>query len=101
MQSTRPRGRHDLPHVEIDGELVLYDMEGNGLHHLNRTATLVFKCLDGESTPAEIAEDIADVSGQPLGEVQVGVEQLVEDFTDQGLIERDGDDAEENADGAG
>jgi hypothetical protein len=101
MESTRPRGRHDLPHVEIDGELVLYDVAGRGLHHLNRSATVVFKCLDGDSTLDEISEDIADVSGQPLGDVEHAVQQLFEDFADQGLIEGVGNDAEENADGAG
>jgi hypothetical protein len=95
MEPTRPQARHDLPHVEIDGELVVYDAS-NGLHHLNRTATFVFKCLDGESTPTEIAEDIADVSGQPLGEVEAGVRDLVLDFVDQGLIEG-ADGAEEDA----
>lgn len=101
MESTLPQARHDLPMVEIEGELVLYDEAGRGLHHLNRTATVVFKCLDGESTLAEIAEDIADVSGLPLADVEHAVQLLLADFADQGLIEGAADNAEEGVHGAG
>jgi hypothetical protein len=84
---TYPVSRQDLPSVELDGELVVYDELGRGIHHLNRTATLVFRCFDGESTVEEIAVDIAETAGLPLEQVEHEVHQLLLDFCDQGLIE--------------
>ena len=83
---THPAVRDDLAMVELDGELVVYDHAGHGLHHLNRTATAVFRCLDARSTVGEIVADIVDVTGLPRADVDRDVQVVVTDFVDQGLV---------------
>lgn len=92
-----PRARHELPMVEIDGELLVYDEAGLGVHHLNRVAAVVFHCLDGKSTPGEIAEDVADVLDMPREHVEHDIRDLVEQLRGQGLLEAG--DAEEGPGG--
>jgi hypothetical protein len=40
---------------EVHGELVIYDEERDRAHHLNRTASLVWRHCDGEKSVADIA----------------------------------------------
>ena len=87
MAALKPKARTDLPTVELDGELVIYDEHGKGLHHLNPTATVVYRCFDGQSTVREITDDIAEVSGLPPDRVERQVRRLLKDFREQGLIE--------------
>jgi len=66
----RPRARADLTVIELDGEAVVYDEATSDLHHLNRTATIVFSLCDGDATARELATDIAAVFEQPVGDVE-------------------------------
>jgi hypothetical protein len=50
--------------VELDGEAVLLDEAAQRLHLLNATGTLVWACLDGESTVGEIVTDLSDGLGE-------------------------------------
>jgi len=46
--------------VELDGEAVVYDSPSGRLHVLNPSATLVWKCLDGAVTGAELAIELSE-----------------------------------------
>ena len=73
--------------IELDGEAVVYDDASGDLHHLNRTATIVFSLCDGETTAKELATDIAEVFEQPVGDVERQVRALLRQLRDQRLLE--------------
>ncbi|MGH2728941.1 MAG: PqqD family peptide modification chaperone [Actinomycetota bacterium] len=81
-----PVARSDVSIGEHEGETVLIDRGSGGVHLLNPTAALVWQCLDGTGTIAEIVGDIADVFGQGPGEVMGAVLEVVRRFGRQGLL---------------
>lgn len=85
-QSFVPVGRSDVTIGEHDGETVLIDRSSGGVHLLNPTAAIVWQCLDGTGTIADIVADIADVFGQDSGEVTGSVLEVVRRFGRQGLL---------------
>jgi hypothetical protein len=86
MPAMKPKARADLAVVEIEGEAIIYDDENGQLHHLNPTATMVFKLCDGQSTVKEFAADIADVYELPLQDVERQVRALIREFRGAGLL---------------
>jgi hypothetical protein len=54
-----PHRRLDLATVVLDGEAVVFDERDGMLHHLNRSATDVWRCCDGHATLRTIAERLA------------------------------------------
>jgi hypothetical protein len=72
--------------VELDGEAVLLDQEANRLHHLNATATLVWACLDGQSTLESIATDLGAGLGVDRGVVLEDTITVVRSLADEGLV---------------
>lgn len=53
---------------EIDGELLIYDLDNHRSHCLNPTAALVWKRCDGKTSAAEIALRLSDSLGTPFDE---------------------------------
>jgi PqqD family protein of HPr-rel-A system len=74
--------------VELDGEAVVYDERSGELHHLNPTATLVFKLLDGTATVRQLAAEVADAFGLPQREIDEQIRTLIRSFRKLGLIDR-------------
>lgn len=83
----RPRPR-PLAGVELDGETILYDEDSGGLHVLNPTATLVWRCLDGAASLGELADDIAAALGADPVAVGRDMLALAQQLDDEGLLER-------------
>jgi len=81
-----PKVRDDIAVVEIDGEAVIYDPRQSLLHHLNVTAAIIFQLCDGTGTTWELAEDIAEVSGAPLDQVEREVGDVVARFEEMGIL---------------
>jgi hypothetical protein len=55
MKENRPQSRkQDLVQQEVDGELLIYDLERNKAFCLNQTSMLVWQACDGKRTIAEI-----------------------------------------------
>lgn len=74
-----PRARHEGIVVrELDGEVLIYDLDGHEAHCLNKTAALVWKHCDGETTPGEISRRLEAHLGETVDEeiVWVGLEEL-------------------------
>jgi PqqD family protein of HPr-rel-A system len=90
VPAIRPRIREGLTIVELDGETVVYDEETTELHHLNRTATIVFCLCDGSATMAEMAADLSAVFEVPLHEVEPEVRALIRRFRKVQLLELTG-----------
>jgi hypothetical protein len=72
--------------VELDGEAVVLDETANRLHLLNRTATLVWNCLDGEIDVRGLAAEIADVMDLPGEQVLADTLAVVNDLATEGLL---------------
>ncbi|MDP8961426.1 MAG: PqqD family protein [Actinomycetota bacterium] len=83
----RPRPR-PLASVELDGETILYQEDSGGLHVLNPTATLVWRCLDGAVSLGELAGDIAAALGADPDAVGRDLLALAQQLDDEGLLER-------------
>ena len=73
--------------VELEGEAVVLDERANRLHLLNRTATLVWNCLDGEVDIAGLAREISEVLELPFEQGLAETLSVVTDLAAEGLIE--------------
>jgi hypothetical protein len=52
----KPRRRTESLIVrEMNGEFLLLDTAANQVHRLNRTASVIWRCCDGTSSPQQIA----------------------------------------------
>ena len=81
-----PKVKEHLTSVEIEGEAVIYDEADGNLHHLNRTATMVFAMCDGTATVEEVSGDISEAYGVPLEQVIEEVTLLIERFVEANLL---------------
>ena len=72
--------------VEIDGEAVVLDEASDRLHLLNRTATLVWHCLDGTSSIGAICEDLSRELGAQFDTVLVETLEVLRNLSEEGLI---------------
>lgn len=78
--------REGVETVPVGSEAILVRGDGVALHQLNESGALVWSCLDGAGTVAEIARDISDALGAPLEIVEAQVLDLVQDFGKEGLL---------------
>ena len=70
---------------QFGAEVVL--QHGDALHLLDPVAAIVWQCLDGEATAAEIVDDLAPVFGRDPGALRVDVDAAVASFAEAGLLE--------------
>lgn len=81
-----PRHRVDLETIEVDGELVIWDPSDDRIHRLDPVASLLWTHLDGSATIQELADDVAEVFGQPTEAVAEAIAVLVRELTESGLL---------------
>ena len=68
-QETAPRARQaGLVVRELEGEVLVYDLDEHEAHCLNDTAARVWKCCDGHATAAEIASGLSEELAEPVDE---------------------------------
>lgn len=84
--AARPRRRPQIAWVQLDGEAVLYDEESGDVHVLNPTGAIVWECLDGSITVAEVVGDLEAAYGDTTGTIRRDVMQLVTTLADAGLL---------------
>jgi hypothetical protein len=53
---------------ELSDEVLIYDLDRDKAHHLNRSASIVWKHCDGLATTNEIAEMLGQELDSPVGE---------------------------------
>lgn len=75
-----------LTNVELDGETVIYDESNGSIHLLDPIATVVWSVLDGTSTLAEIAADVAEAFSAPVAQVSDDVLALARMLGRSGLL---------------
>jgi Coenzyme PQQ synthesis protein D (PqqD) len=70
----KPRARKTgLVIRELEGELLVYDLQAHRAHRLNRTAALVFQACDGRTGRPELAARLRRELGVPADERWVGL----------------------------
>lgn len=82
----RPAPDPAVQAIDAGAEALLLSADRRELHVLNATAALAWACLDGASTVAEIAADIADVAGADPREVHEQLAALAEQLAEAGLL---------------
>jgi hypothetical protein len=94
VSDSRPVARTDGVLTEtLDGELLVYDLDGDTASQLNRTATLVWRSCDGRRTVAELLTIVVEELGETAD--QDVVLMALDSLSEHGLIssgykERDG-----------
>ena len=88
----KPARATGVAEVTIDGETVIYDEVTGAIHQLDRIATVIWQCLDGEATVAELIADLADVYNVSNDRVQVDVLALLDTLSAAGLLAAGRDD---------
>ncbi|MGH8977245.1 MAG: PqqD family protein [Acidimicrobiia bacterium] len=86
VATCRPRQREGLAATVLDDELVVYDASSSMLHHLNRTASLVWLQCDGERTVEAIARAVAGSSTTDSEAILQDVVALVEQLSTASLL---------------
>ncbi len=67
-----PRARQDeLVVEELQDETLVYDLKRHNARCLNRTAAVVWRCCDGQTSVAEVAELLEEQSATPTDEAVV------------------------------
>ena len=56
----RPRKCADVLELDMGDGLILYNHEGDLVHHLNPSAGIIWQLCDGDATVGELAHDIAE-----------------------------------------
>ena len=88
-ETERPKGRSDVIFRPLDDSWVLFDPRAEQLHVLNLSAALVWTSLDGENSPASIAEAVGSAFNPPQAAAQVlpDVHATLERFQEAGLLD--------------
>ncbi|HEX2699156.1 MAG TPA: PqqD family protein [Acidimicrobiales bacterium] len=80
------RHKAGLGDAELDGERVLWDPETGCVARLDRVGSLVWACLDGESSLDEVTGDLAAGFATPPEVVRRDVVTLVARLSEMGLL---------------
>ena len=75
---------------EVDGELLVYDLESDKAHCLNPSAAAIWKLCDGRTSIEEIATSMTTQTGAIVDEIVVSL--AVADFGRSHLLEETGGD---------
>ena len=68
-EQVRPLARREgLIVRELEGELLVYDLDDHDAHCLNDTAARVWKRCDGQASAADIARDLSGELAEPVSE---------------------------------
>lgn len=81
-----PQPRDSVVATEFDGELLLVDRETGFLNLLDPVGSVVWNCLDGVGTLADLAEELADAFGAPVEVVREDVLEMVRTVGRAGLL---------------
>lgn len=74
-----PKSRKEnLVVQELEGEVLIYDLEKNKAFCLNETSALVWKLCDGNTSVSDLSEDLSKKLNSPVNEdlVWLALEQL-------------------------
>ena len=76
----------DVFTVTVDAEAVLLDEAEQRLHHLNGPAALVWSCLDGHASVADLARELSEELGLPFDTALNDTLLIVRELDGNGLL---------------
>ncbi|MDJ0656310.1 MAG: pyrroloquinoline quinone biosynthesis peptide chaperone PqqD [Xanthomonadales bacterium] len=85
-EAKKPCLREDLATEEVDNELIVLHSENGQIHKLNETAAFVLRMCDGNTSVAEIKEQLATRYQVDSSTVSKDVDDLIDSFHALGLI---------------
>lgn len=85
-RATTPRPRADVVVEELEGELVLLDPTTGDLHHLDASATLVWKSLDGRDLDS-VLDQLSRTVRLERSRLARDVMDTIDRFLELGLLE--------------
>ena len=84
---SNPNKRSDLTENLSGGELFIYDDEGSELTVLNTTALFIWSLCDGDHSPKEITEVLADIyPDAPADQLRNDIEGTLQRLRDKQLL---------------
>lgn len=86
--NSRPQKTEHIVSREVDGEAVIVEPQNGMVNVVNQTATSIWRLIDGEHTPAEIAAAIADEYGIPLADALKDTEEFLQELETNQIITR-------------
>lgn len=83
----RPRKRADVLELDMGDGLILYNHDGDLVHHLNPSAGIVWQLCDGSASVSELGADVADTYGLDRDVVSAEVADVIAEFEALGLVD--------------
>jgi hypothetical protein len=71
---------------ELDGEAILLNPKEGCSYNLNNVSTLIWKMLDGEHTPEDIAKTICELYEVEYEQALQDIERLLDELRDNNLL---------------
>jgi hypothetical protein len=85
--SYRPRKSADVLELDMGDGLILYNHDGDLVHHLNPSAGIVWQLCDGDVTVGELGRDVAEEYGLDAEIVGRQIATVIAEFDTLGLVE--------------
>lgn len=76
----------DLLSTEIDGELVMMDMDSGRYVYLDQTGAVIWRELEQPRTVADLCQTLGERYEAPAGEIERDVLDLLRQMADQRLL---------------
>jgi len=89
MRGYRPLRRSDVKVRVVEGETVVLDRKGKLIHQLNQTASYIWHRCDGESSVADIANEVGQAFEADPETAERDVALIVEKLRNLNLIDVD------------
>jgi hypothetical protein len=83
----RPQKRADVLELDMGDGLILYNHDGDLVHHLNPSAGLVWQLCDGDATVSQLGREIAEEYDLDVETVEAQVAAVVAEFDALGLVQ--------------
>ncbi|MEM7707360.1 MAG: PqqD family protein [Pseudomonadota bacterium] len=81
-----PEKKPNLEIEVVDDEMIVLDADNQKVHKLNGTAAAVLESCDGSNSVDDIVTWLAGEFGVPTERVDADVRQILEVFSDSGLL---------------
>ena len=84
-----PRPRSVMQTAFLSPEVVLLDDDSGRVYQLNPSASAIWLLIDGRHSAADLAGELAEITGMSAEQLIVDVQAAVRDFRERGFLEGD------------
>ena len=82
----RPTGIKRIKFLELDGESIIYSSDNPRGYYLNKTATLIWKCCDGQHSLDDIEMKIIEIYDVESHELRNDIKNILLQFNEAKLL---------------